>query len=156
MDKGARDGVNRAAIQHMMKTCTLAFIGALFIAVISGCTTPSAAMQRFVGQPSTELIAQRGPPQQRTPDGQGGEIWSYFEQRQWTTLGQVNTAAYATGNSYGNLETNPYGATYYGNANVRAAATTTYTPPQTRGYTAHRSFFIDSNGIVYRWAWKGI
>lgn len=113
-------------------------------------------MQRFVGQPSTELIAQWGPPQQRIPDGHDGEIWIYFEQRQWTTPGQVNTTAYATGNSYGNLHADPYGATYYGNGNVQATATTTYMPPQTRSYTAHRSFFIDSNGVVYRWAWKGL
>jgi hypothetical protein len=118
--------------------------------------TPSKAMQSFVGQPSTELIARWGPPQQRTPDGQGGEIWTYFEQRQWTTPGQVNTTAYGTGNSYGNLYGNSYGATYYGNANVQATASTTYTPPQTHGYTAHRSFYINNNGTVYRWAWKGL
>jgi hypothetical protein len=139
-----------------MKTYTLVLIGALFTAALSGCMTPSKAMQSFVGQPSTELIARWGPPQQRTPDGQGGEIWTYFEQRQWTTPGQVNTTAYGTGNSYGNLYGNSYGATYYGNANVQATASTTYTPPQTHGYTAHRSFYINNNGTVYRWAWKGL
>ena len=35
-------------------------------------------------------------------------------------------------------------------------ATTTYTPPETQGYTASHTFFVDSNGTVYRWAWKGL
>ena len=139
-----------------MKRYMLVFIGALFTALLSGCMTPSTAMQSFVGQPLTELIARWGPPQQRTPDGQGGEIWTYFEQRQWTTPGQVNTTAYGTGNSYGSLYGNPYGATYRGNSSGYATVTTTYTPPETQGYTAYRSFFIDRDGIVYRWAWKGL
>jgi hypothetical protein len=113
-------------------------------------------MQGFMGQPSTELVARWGPPQQRTPDGHGGEIWTYVEQRQWTTPGQIDTTAHGTGTSYGTLYGDPYAATYYGSANVQAGATTTYTPPQTHCYTARRSFFIDSNGIVYRWAWKGL
>jgi len=149
-------GPNPAEFQQRMKTYTLVMIGALLTAALSGCMTPSKEMQSFVGRHSAELIARWGPPQLRPPAGQGGEVWTYCEPRPWTTPGHVNTTVYGTGNSYGNLYGNPYGATYYGNANVEASATTTYTPPQTHGYTAIRSFFIDSNGIVYRWAWKGL
>jgi len=28
--------------------------------------------------------------------------------------------------------------------------------PQTTGYTGHRSFFINSEGRIYRYAWKGL
>jgi hypothetical protein len=139
-----------------MKTATILLLSAILMIGLSGCNTPSRAMQRFVGQPSTELIAQWGPPQERISDGQGGEIWIYSEQRQWTTPGQANTTVYGTRTSYGNLYGNPNGAEYYGNSSGQANITTTYTPPQTRGYTAHRSFFIDGNGTVYRWAWKGL
>jgi len=139
-----------------MKRYTLICSCTLIAAVLSGCITPTRAMQALVGKPSTEVIAQCGPPQQRMPDGRGGEIWCYFEERQWTTPGQVTTTAYGTGNTYGNINANVYGATYRGNSTAYAKATTTYTPPQTEGYTASRTFFIDRNGIVYRWAWRGL
>jgi len=89
-------------------------------------------------------------------DGQGGEAWTHFEQRQCTTPGQVNTTVVATGNSYGNIYGNAYGARYNVNSSAYGTATTTYTTAQTHGYTASRSFFVDRDGIVYRWAWEGL
>ena len=132
-----------------MKTCSLIFGFSLLAAVLSGCT-PSKAMQSLVGQPSTELIARWGPPHQRTPDGNGGEIWTYFEQREWTTPGQVNTTVSGTGNAYGNICGNQYGATYTGNTSGYCTATTSYILPQTHNYTVHRSFFINGDGVIYR------
>ncbi len=122
---------------------------------LSGCISPDKTMRSFLGQPSAELVARWGPPQQKMSDGQGGEIWSYFEHRQWTTPGQANTTVTGTSDTYGNIYGNPSGATYQGNTSVYGSATTTYTPPQTHGYTAHRTFFINGDGIVYRYAWKG-
>jgi hypothetical protein len=128
----------------------------LALTALLGCLSPDKAMRSYLGLPSTELVVKWGPPQQKMSDGKGGEIWSYFEQRQWTTPGQANTTVTGTGNTYGNVYTNPYGATYQGNTTVNGSATTTYTPPQTHGYSAHRTFFIDANGIVYRYGWKGL
>ena len=139
-----------------MKAYTLVFIGTLLIAMLSGCMTPSKAMQSFVGQRSTELSARLGPPQQKVSNGQGGEAWTYFEQHQRTTPGQVNTTVVGTGNSYGSIYGNANGATYNVNSSAYGAATTTYTTAQTHGYTASRTFFVDGDGIVYRWAWEGL
>lgn len=128
----------------------------LFAIIALGCMSPDSAMKSFLNQHSSELVARWGPPQQRMPDGQGGEIWIYSEQRQWTTPGQVNTTAYGTANTYGNVYRNPNGASYYGNSSAYGNATTTFTPAQTRGYAAHRSFFVNGDGIIYRYAWKGL
>lgn len=139
-----------------MKQRSFRFIGLLLIGALSGCITPDAAMKSLLNQPTSELVARWGPPQQRMPDGQGGEIWIYLLQRQWTTPGQVNTTVNGTANSSGNLYGNPNGATYQGNTNVSGTANTTYTPPKTDGYTAFREFFINSSGIIYRYSWKGL
>jgi hypothetical protein len=139
-----------------MKRQPLTLLCILALTALSGCISPDKAMKSYLGQPSTELVARWGPPQNKMSDGQGGEIWTYFEQRQWTTPGQANTTVTGTGNTYGNVYGNPYGATYQGNTSVYGSARTTYTPPQTHGYTAHRTFFINGNGIVYRYAWKGL
>jgi hypothetical protein len=139
-----------------MKLRPFTLLGLLLIVALSGCLSPDAAMKSFLNQPSSELVTRWGPPQQRMPDGQGGEIWTYFQQRQWTTPGQANTTVYGTGNTSGNIYNNPYGATYQGNTSVYGTATTTYTPPQTHGYTGFREFFINSSGIIYRYSWKGL
>lgn len=123
--------------------------------LVVGCVSPDKAMKSFLGQPSSELVAVWGAPQQRLPDGNGGEIWCYPQQREWTTPGQANTSVYGTGNSNGNLNWNPYGASYYGNSSVQANAQTTWTPPQSHSYLATRTFFVNPEGTVYRYAWRG-
>ena len=113
-------------------------------------------MQSLVGQPSTELVARWGPPHQRMPDGHGGEIWTYFEQREWTTPGEATTTSYGTTNASGNPFGNPSSASYSGSSSSQSTTVTVYTPAQTHSYTVHRTFFLNSDGIIYRWAWKGL
>ena len=104
----------------------------------------------FNGRPTdgdhhqSELIANWGPPQQIMDDGQGGKIFIYSATRNHTTQGRATTNV--TGSAYS------VGDFTYGNATGH----TTYTPPQTSSYTAHRMFWINSNGYVYRWAWRGL
>ena len=138
-----------------MKRPTLTLLCLIALVALAGCTSPDAAMKSFLGLHSSELVAQWGPPQDKTPDGDGGEVWSYSELRQWTTPGQANITVNGTRNSSGSIYGNPYGATYQGNSSVYGNATTTYTPSQTHSYTARRSFFINSGGVIYRYAWKG-
>jgi hypothetical protein len=123
--------------------------------LLTGCLSPDKAMQSFIGQHSSELVAHWGPPQTREPDGNRGEVWVYTVNRQWTTPGQANTTVYGTGNAYGDVYSTPYGASYSGHSSVYANAQTTYTPPQTQGYTATRAFFINSEGVIYRYSWRG-
>jgi hypothetical protein len=139
-----------------MKRQPIPLLCILALTALPGCISPDKEMNSYIGQPSTELVARWGPPQQKMSDGQGGEIWSYLEQRQWTTPGEANTTVTGTSDTSGNVYGNPNGATYHGDTSVSGSATTVYTPPQTHGYTARRTFFINGNGIVYRYAWKGL
>jgi hypothetical protein len=43
------------------------------------------------------------------------------------------------------------GSAVYGSA----TSTTTYTPGQTYSWKAYLMFWLDKNGIVYKWSWRG-
>lgn len=123
---------------------------------LAGCLGPGHEMKSLLGRPSADLIARWGPPSQKAPDGSGGEVWTYFVQRQWTTPGQADTTISGTGHSSGNIYGTPYGATYSGDVDLQGNATTTWTPAQTHGYTGHRTFFINAEGMIYRYGWRGL
>jgi len=115
---------------------------------LAGCATINKTMESWMGANANDLIASWGPPQQTMSDGQGGQILVYSSARTWTTPGQATTTTTGYANSYGDG--------YYGHAYGNARSTTTYTPPQTSGYDAQRMFWVDRNGRIYRWAWKGL
>jgi len=122
----------------MKKKCLLL----LCVLFFSGCI--SQIMTSWENHHYGELIGSWGPPQQVFNDGYGGRILVYTESRAWVSPGKSNT--YVTGN-----------ATIYDNYIWGSAtATTYYTPPQVYGYTAYRMFWINKQGIIYRWAWKGL
>lgn len=127
---------------------------ALFVFSASlGCVSAiNKTMESWMGHNVNDLITSWGPPQQTMSDGQGGQILIYTQTRQWQTPGRSTTNTYGSANTYGNYQ----GNTYTGNTSGSAKSTTTYTPPQTYGYDAQRLFWVDSNGIIYRWSWKGI
>lgn len=156
--RGPSSNQNRGTMHafRLVKQKLLAPIALLMPLALAGCITPDKAMKTFLGQHSSELVARWGPPQHKMPDGQGGEIWVYTVHRQWTTPGQASTTVYGIGNTYGNIYDNPYGFSYQGNTSVYGYANTTWTPPQTQGYTSFRTFFINSDGIIYRYAWRGL
>lgn len=116
-----------------------------------GCASVNKSMASWMGNNVNNLVASWGPPQQTMSDGQGGQILIYTQTRQWTNPGQATTNTYGQANTSGSY----YGNTYSGNTYGSAKSTTTYTPPQTHGYSAQRMFWVDSNGRIYRWAWKG-
>lgn len=118
----------------------------IFICVIlfSGCAHINEVMQSWDGSHYSDLIASWGPPQQVFDDGQGGRILIYTEERQWTSPGQSRTYTTGRATAYDNY--------IWGSVTSR----TTYEPPKTHGYTAYRMFWIDRNGYIYRWAWKGL
>ena len=123
--------------------------------MITGCTSIDDVMKSYLGAHKNDLIANWGYPQNITSDSNGGEIWIYSEDRQWTTPGYSQTNAYGSANTYGNIYANPYGATYQGNTYYNGSSYSTYTPPQTARWTATRTFFINSSGRIYRYAWQG-
>ena len=135
-----------------MKTFLTVLLAGCFF--FTGCV--SHAMKSFVGHSSAELAASWGSPTERIPDGSGGEVWVYSQQRTVTTPGQVNTTASAYGNTTGTIYPSPPGFGYQENSYARGQATTTYTPPQNDSYTAVRSFFVSRDGIVTGYRWKGL
>ena len=117
----------------------------------AGCSTPDKAMQSYLGHHYADLVANWGQPQQTMPDGSGGQIWTYLQDRHWTTPGTAQTTVQGNTSSYGNA----YGGNYYGNSSGYAQANTVYTPAQTRTWQVRRTFFINSDGVIYRYAWQG-
>jgi hypothetical protein len=134
----------------------------LSVALMAGCASrPKESiddvMRSYFGHPSSDLVARWGPPQNIMQDRQGGEIWTYYQNRQWSTPGQSYTTS--TGNAYtrGTYHGSSVfgGPGYSGNTTAQGQAITTYQPPQTHGYQARRTFFINASNIVYRYAWQG-
>jgi len=115
-----------------------------FCFVLSGCAHLNMVMKSWEGHHYGELIASWGPPQQVFDDGYGGRILVYTKQRSWTTPGTSST--YTTG------QATAWDNYIWGSVTSRS----TYNPPQTYGYTAYRMFWINSDGHIYRWAWRGL
>lgn len=118
----------------------LGFVASL----ISGCASVNKVMESWTGHHQSDLIASWGPPQQVMDDGEGGRIFIYSTTRAFTSPGRSTTTV--TGSAYGT------GNYAYGSATGSA----TYTPPRTSSYNAYRMFWIDQNGYIYRWAWRGL
>ena len=111
-------------------------IAAVILCIIAVGTTGCGArisknMASWMGHNSNDLIASWGPPQQTMPDGQGGTILFYSQARQWATPGQATT-------THGSV-----------------TSSTVYSLPSTYRYNAHRMFWVDRKGKIYRWSWKG-
>jgi hypothetical protein len=100
--------------------------------------------QSWMGHHYGQLIGSWGPPQQVYEDGQGGRILI------WTQARFVDHTRYEHTQTYG--QATVYDDYIWGSATSR----TTYTPPQTYGYTAHRTFYVNNSGCVYHWAWRGL
>jgi hypothetical protein len=123
---------NRGSIARQEPMKPLQAIILVFAVVLAGgCASRiNNTMQSWVGHHQSDLIASWGPPQSTASDGKGGTILIY---QSYVNLGQTPGQVTATG--YGN---------YY------------YTAPQQNGYGRSRMFYVDENGIIYSWHWKGL
>ena len=138
-----------------MKTLSHILI-AIALLTLVGSITPDDAMKPLLHHPKADVIAAWGPPDNVISDGAGGEAWTYFIHRQWTTPGHAETTVTGNANTFGNATTSFPGTDFQANTRVSGNATTTYTPPQTSTSTVRRTFFIDSSGVVYRYSWDGL
>lgn len=115
-------------------------IVALLVLVTVGATGCASrvnkVMDSWMGHHFSELVASWGPPQQTLDDGDGGRIMVWAADRSYAVPGRATTTA----NEYGGMLT----------------AQTTYTPAQTHGWKAYRMFWVDRDGRVYKWAWRGL
>lgn len=114
------------------------------VLLLQSCATINKTMKSWEGHHYSSLIMKWGPPQQVFDDGYGGRILIYTKIRQWTAPGQATTYTTISATAYDNY--------IWGTA----ISTTTYNPAQTYGYTAYRMFWINKDGFIYRWAWKGL
>lgn len=118
----------------MLRTAT----AAVALLSLAGCAINDRDDDAFVGQPSAQLLSSLGVPQLRAPDGNGGEVWSYIEQR--GVAGAPVGGGALSGNMYGG---GPLGPSASGVG-------------MNQSFTAKREFFIDSSGNVYRHRTKGM
>lgn len=86
------------------------------------------AMDSWLGNHQSELIASWGPPSRKTSDGKGGTILIYEAYQSRQRPGQ----AYKVGNNW------------------------FYTSPQECGFTRSRMLYVDKNGYIYSWRWTGL
>lgn len=127
----------------------LIVMAALLAIVAAGCKSNgnseaakqrmSEAMDSWMGHSRDDLIAGWGPPSQEM-QGSNGTIIVYEYTGQIVVPGRSQT------------HVNVYG--YDGGGS--AYGTTTYQPAQAIPWSAYREFFLDADGKVYRWAWKGL
>lgn len=107
----------------------------LFLVIISlwyGCSTGeeiSKAMDSWKGSHYSDMMLNWGPPTYSTSDGIGGQILVYQYDR---SGGQI--PGYVT----------KFGGSVF------------YTAPQNVSYKAERMFYVNKNGIIYSWRWKGM
>ena len=106
---------------------------------LTGCMTTKqmdALMSSWMGAHMTALIAKWGPPDLVFSDGSGGQVFVYDESGHVNTMGMSTTTA--TG-----------GPGY-------AYATTLHQPASTIHIPRSRTFFVGTNGVIYRTDWKGL
>ncbi len=150
-----------APLSHRhVKSHPKAFIAAAvalaFSFFLNGCMTPAAEMTPWVGHSSSTLIGQWGPPQHKTSDNKGGEIWIYQQHQRHDTPAYASSTGQTTAQGYGTVDSYGYGsAAYSGNYASQTNSRTTYMPSQSYVRTSNRSFYIDSSGMIYRVGWGG-
>jgi hypothetical protein len=117
----------------------------LWAMVHLGCSAAiDKKMASWQGESANNLIASMGPPDAVLDDGEGGKILVYTAQRTFSSPGYSTSYATGTGTAIG--------STYYGSAQ----GTTIYSPGHTSAYKASRMFWVNKEGYIYRWAWKGL
>jgi hypothetical protein len=112
--------------------------------VVAGCAARSRAMASWVGNHYSNVIASWGPPDQVFDDGSGGRVFVWTRTRSYTTPGSATTQTNGSATIIGN--------TVWGDATSR----TTYNPAETHQWKSYRMFWVDRNGRIYRWAWRGL
>lgn len=126
-----------------MKKLIVLFLA--FVLIFCGCAAQiNKTMASWQGSHFHNLIAGWGPPDQVFSDGQEGRILIYIKHKQWTTPGKSKT--YSQGWITG------WDDFVWGTGTEK----TVYTPPQTYQWKTYRMFWIDKDGYIYRWAWRGL
>lgn len=97
-----------------------------------------------MGHHYSDVVGEWGPPTRVLDDGAGGQMIIWEETVSYTTPGHATTKRSDTIISGG------------GRVLSEPSYDTTYIPPETTTYTKSRTFWVNSEGIIYNWAWKGL
>jgi hypothetical protein len=100
-------------------------------------------MSSWVGNSYGNVVAAWGPPDQILDDGASGKILVYTKIRSYTVPGTATT--HTSGTATAN------GSTVYG----YSTSTTTLYPRPNVFWKVYRMLWLNRNGIVYRWSWRG-
>ena len=141
-----------------MKTKRMIHRVAVFALIFfAGCVATeemNKTMSTWEGHHVKELLASWGAPTSIASDGLGGQILTYnkshrvyFPESETT---DYTSAAIATDSwSEGDSALHP-------STRTPAHTSTVYTPPESGRASRLRMFWVDSNGRIYRWSWKGV
>lgn len=114
---------------RMLRLSILAL--SFFSVLTAGCVSSSAQMNdmmaKWVGSSQHDLILKWGPPTYAKSDGGDGTILVYEQQRTRTSVGDFPPPS------------NPDPQ-----------------PSQTRIYLVKRTFYVNSQGVIYSWQWEGL
>jgi hypothetical protein len=120
----------------MKKFISLIFFLLMLLSLI-GCTSRmNQIMASWEGQDANDLIANWGPPTQVMDDGSGGKILCYQQ------TGAIYVPRTTTGSAY----------SYGGATSFNTYSTPGYAFPINK----YRMFWVNTNGTIYRWSWKGL
>ena len=118
--------INFIRFVHMrVAFCTIFLSSLLFsCGVLNPGNNITEAMKSWVGHHKSKLIQEWGPPNNISTDGKGGEVYTYYYNRNKNSTTTYNqyTKSYNTSNN---------------------------------SYTAERHFYINKDGKIYSWRWKG-
>ena len=161
-----------------MKNCILLSVLLLCTLFQLGCVSVDQRMQAYVGQHYSNVVATWGKPDSEIDNGEGGKLLTWQFVTTHTTPASVTTTTTHNTNSSSHTHANTpdrshatqhhhattqfgisqQGTTHndeYVNTTGNHVSTTTYIPESTSTNTYTRSFYTDSEGIIYNFAWQG-
>lgn len=115
--------------------------------LLQGCVSMSQVMASWEGSTVDQLIESWGPPSQVFGDGKGGHVIVYLESSTYTEPAHSSTRTSAQPSSW-----DGHGRP----TSWDVKSETTYTPEQVYTNTSYRLFFVDSDGVITGWKWKGL
>jgi hypothetical protein len=115
---------------------------------LAGCgiANMNALMESWEGSEVKDLIAKWGPPSQLYSDGKGGAVLVYNYTTSYTTPAHSDTVT--TAQVTASDRTGPQA--------WEMQSRTVYTPAQVYTYSKWRAFWVNPQGIIYSWQWRGL
>jgi len=123
-------------------------VAAATLGMSEGWHTRERMMESWLGHHESDLMLAWGSPAQVVPDGSGGKILMYAENRMYAAPG------YAVSDTSGYIHGSVAGGSLYGVG--EAETVTTYVPPQTYQWQVSRNFQVNSSGVITNYSWQGL